>query len=151
MPEMIARCTAGGWRWGTSGALSGLPHMLLLIVAAFCNGCGGGGDAVAITGEVMLDGIHMPAEIQIEQLDVEGNRVGRSVAAYADESGLFSASIERSQSRSEPLACSFVVRVSQLSSSGLPTAFDENAPREKVVRLRRTVSNHQSLSFLLTR
>lgn len=124
---------------------------LLLVTAGLCSGCGESGGTVEFTGVVFLDGLQVPAEIQVEQLDSEGSRTGQSVAAYADESGRFSATIERSESGASPLTCRFVVRVSQFSSDGLLTAFDENAPHAKVVRLRRSISNNDTLTFLLTR
>ncbi|NQV26938.1 MAG: hypothetical protein HQ518_21520 [Rhodopirellula sp.] len=123
-----------------------------LMLAAFAvAGCNGSGNSVSISGEVRLDGTGTPAEIQIEQLDGEGHRVGRSVTAYADPRGEFSASIETSNSDAGPITCGVVVRVSELTSSGLSATFDENSPREKVTRLRRVLRNNDRLKLLLTR
>jgi hypothetical protein len=124
---------------------------LLAVVVMSCGGCNGDGNSVAITGCIMLDGSHIPAEIQIEQLDKEGTRVGRATMAYADDGGQFSASIERQNDADGPLTCNLVVRVSQISRNGMPAAFDESAPREKVVRLIRVVRHNDSMNLLLTR
>lgn len=121
----------------------------LVLAAALLSGCGQPG-SVNVNGEVRLDGVPTSAEIQIEQLDIEGNRAGRSVTAYADDSGEFAASIEPVGGAVLPLDCRLVVRVSQLSSSGLPAAFDENAPAEKAIRLRRSLQADDTLSILLT-
>jgi len=128
-----------------------LAHSLLLMTAGSICGCGEGGSSVFVSGQVSQDGVRTPAEIQIEQLNADGNRVGRSVTAYADEQGEFSASIEPAAGVSSPLECRLVVRVSKVSSSGLPTALDENARPEKATRLRRVIRNNDSLNFLLTR
>ncbi len=125
--------------------------LLMIVTVAYCVGCNGSGSSLAISGEVMLDGKRVPAEIQIEQLDEEGHRVGRSTTAYADERGQFSASIERTSQSMGLLTCSLVVRVSELSSNGLPTALDENAQGAKVVRLRRSIRTSEPFSLLLTR
>lgn len=125
--------------------------ILLAVVLMSCAGCNGNGNAVALTGCVMLDGSRIPAEIQIEQLDEEGTRVGRATTAYADNDGEFSASIQRQTGANGPLTCSLVVRISQLSRRGMPAAFDESAPREKTVRLARAVRHNDSLTLLLTR
>lgn len=147
---------------GSSRSMSGLRCLLVLttclikpfnglaIAALFMSGCGETG-SVAVSGSVCLNGMRTPAEIQIEQLDAKGNRVGRSVTAYADEHGEFSATIEPVSGSAVPLDCRLVVRVSQLSSSGLPAAFDENALPEKSIQLRRTILDNDSLSLLLTR
>lgn len=121
----------------------------LAIAALFMSGCGETG-SVSVSGAVCLDGVRTPAEIQIEQLDGEGNRVGRSVTAYADEQGKFSATIDSRSGTGASLDCRLVVRVSQLSSSGLPTAFDENAGPEKSIHLRRVIRDNDSLNILLT-
>ena len=63
---------------------------LLTMAAGLMTGCNDVGDSVAVNGNVRLDGVPVFAEIQIEQLDVDGNRVGRSATAYADDSGYFS-------------------------------------------------------------
>jgi len=128
-----------------------LALSLLSIAAGLVCGCNGGGSSVSVSGQVSQDGAWTPAEIQIEQLNADGNRVGRSVTAYADEQGEFSASIEPAAGVSRPLECRLVVRVSKVSSSGLPTAFDENASPEKATRLRRVIRNNDSLKLLLTR
>jgi hypothetical protein len=124
---------------------------LLAVVVMSCGGCNGDENDVSITGCVMLDGSRIPAEIQIEQLGNEGTRVGRATMAYADDGGQFSASIERQNDADGPLTCSLVVRVSQISRSGMPAAFDESAPRDKVVRLTRVVRHNDSMNLLLTR
>ncbi len=126
------------------------PFKTLTIVALLVSGCGGTG-SMTVNGSVCLDGRPVPAEILIEQLDPDGGRVGRSVTAYADEQGEFSASINPVSAAAESLDCRFVVRVSQLSSSGQPSAFDENALPEKKIRLRRVVRDDDSLNILLTR
>jgi len=123
---------------------------LLAVAAVSCGGCDDNGNTAVISGQVMLDGRRVPAEIQIEQLDDRGVRTGRSTTVFANESGKFSTSIERQTNEDGPLTCRLVVRISQLSRSGLPAAFDESAPREKVVRLRRVVRNNDSLTLLLT-
>lgn len=128
-----------------------LALSLLLISAASISGCGGTGGSVFVSGQVSQDGTGTPAEIQFEQLNADGNRVGRSVTAYADEQGEFSATIEPAAGISRPLECRLVVRVSKVSSSGLPTAFDENAVPEKATRLRRVIRNNDSINLLLTR
>ncbi len=129
-----------------------LPALgLLLMTAGSISGCGGAGGSVFVSGQVSQDGIGTPAEIQFEQLNADGNRVGRSVTAYADQQGRFSASIEPAAGLSTPLECRLVVRVSNVSSSGLPTAFAENASPEKATRLRRVIRNNDSLNLLLTR
>ena len=124
---------------------------LLLTASCSISGCGGAGESVFVSGQVSQDGVGALAEIQIEQLNVDGNRVGRSVTAYADEQGEFSATIEPAAGMSRPLECRLVVRVSKVSSSGLPAAFDENASPEKAIRLRRFIRNNDSLNLLLTR
>lgn len=91
----------------------------------------------------MLDGKLVPAEIQIEQFDQDGKTVGRSASAFTDENGYFSASIDRHDTLTTPLACRLVVRVS-------PSEFDETAPRQKVVQLKRSVNNGDTLTLLLT-
>ena len=130
----------------------GLRWSLLLsvVTAVLYGGCNGSGNSAAVSGAVTLDGKPISAEVQIEPLDLEGNRVGRPATSYADQRGQFSASVNRPDSAG-PLTCSVVVRISELSSSGLPAAFDENAPREKVVRLRRIIRDNEPLSFVLTR
>ena len=126
------------------------PFKAMAIVALLMCGCGGTG-SVTVNGSVCLDGRPTPAEILIEQLDPDGVRVGRSVTAYADEQGEFSASINPVSGAVQSLDCRLVVRVSQLSSSGLPAVFDENAIPEKKIRLRRVLRDDDSLHILLTR
>lgn len=128
-----------------------LAFSLLLFSAGSICGCGGAGGSVFVSGQVSQDGIGTPAEIQLEQLNADGNRVGRSVTAYADEQGEFSATIEPAAGVSRPLECRLVVRVSKVSSSGLPAAFDENASPEKATRLRRVIRDNVPLNLLLTR
>lgn len=128
-----------------------LLFKLLAITAALVSGCGRDGGVVSVSGQVSLDGVGTPAEIQIEQLNADGNRFGRSVTVYADEDGVFSASIEPADSISKPLECRLVVRVSEVSSSGLLSAFDESSLPEKAIRLRRAIGDNDSLSLLLTR
>lgn len=124
---------------------------LLIVTAPSISGCGGAGAAVSVTGEVRLDGVCTPAEIQIEQVNVDGNRVGRSVTAYADILGRYAALIEPANGATEALDCRLVVRVSQLSRNGPSTAFDESSPPSKTVRLKRSIQNNDSLDILLTR
>tara|TARA_R110002072_G_scaffold302999_1_gene491049 strand:- start:83209 stop:83643 length:435 start_codon:yes stop_codon:yes gene_type:complete len=125
-------------------------HVLTTAALCMCmSGCGGTG-SLSVTGFVSLDGRPTPAEILIEQLDRDGNQAGRSVTAYADEQGEFSVSIDPASGGAKLLDCRFVVRVSQLSSSGLPAAFDENALPEKKIRLRRVLRDNDSLHILLT-
>jgi hypothetical protein len=138
-------------RLPSSKVRSLLTLSLLFITAGSICGCGEGGSSVSVSGQVSQDGVRTPAEIQIEQLNADGNRVGRSVTAYADEQGEFSASIAPSAGVSRPLECRLVVRVSKVSSRGLPTALDENARPEKATRLRRVIRNNDSLNLLLTR
>ena len=124
---------------------------LLTIAAVLMTGCNDVGDSVAVNGNVRLDGVPVSSEIQIEQLDVDGNRVGRSATAYADDSGDFSAVIEPADRTSRPLDCRIVVRVSEVTSSGLLSAFDENSGPSKVTRLQRAIRDGDSLAILLTR
>jgi hypothetical protein len=128
-----------------------LAPSLLLITAGSISGCNGAGGSVSVSGQVSLDGVQTPAEIQIEQLDADGKRVGRSVTSYADDQGRFSASIDVAVGVSGPLECRLVVRVSEVSSSGLSSAFDESAQPGKATRLRRVIRDNDSLSLLLTR
>ena len=128
-----------------------LAFSLLLISAGLIGGCGGAVGSVFVSGQVSQDGIGTAAEIQFEQLNADGNRVGRSVTAYADEQGDFSATIEPAAGVSKPLECRLIVRVSKVSSSGLPTAFDENASPAKATRLRRVIRDDEPLNLLLTR
>ena len=76
---------------------------LLAMAAVLMAGCDSAGDSVSFNGNVRLDGVPIPAEIQIEQLDADGNRVGRSAIAYADNNGDFSAVIEPADGTSRPL------------------------------------------------
>ena len=124
---------------------------LLTMAAVLMTGCNDVGDSVAVNGNVRLDGVPVFAEIQIEQLDVDGNRVGRSATAYADDSGYFSAVIEPADSSSRPLECRIVVRSSEVASSGLLSAFDEKSGPSKVTRLQRAIRDGDSLAILLTR
>ena len=124
---------------------------LLMTTALLMTGCNDAGDSVAVNGNVRLDGVPVFAEIQIEQLDVDGNRVGRSATAYADDSGDFSAVIQPADSTSRPLDCRIVVRGSEITSSGLLSAFDENSEPSKVTRLQRAIRDGDSLAILLTR
>ena len=123
---------------------------LLMTTALLMTGCNDAGDSVAFNGNVRLDGVPVSSEIQIEQLDVDGNRVGRSATAYADDSGDFSAVIEPA-STSRPLDCRIVVRSSEVGSSGLLSAFDEKSGPSKVTRLQRAIRDGDSLAILLTR
>lgn len=126
--------------------------MLALVMATtpWISGCDGAGAAVSVTGEVRLDGVCTPAEIQIEQVNADGDRVGRSVTAYADNQGQYTASIEPENGADGPLVCYLVVRVSKLSRNGLSAAFDESAPPSKTIRLKRSIRNNDSLRILLT-
>lgn len=105
---------------------------------------------MSVTGEVRLDGVCTPAEIQIEQVNADGDHVGRSVTAYADSQGQYTASIEPANGSDGPLVCHLVVRVSKLSRNGLSAAFDESAPPSKTIRLKRSIRNNDSLRILLT-
>ncbi|MDA0282065.1 MAG: hypothetical protein O3B13_17990 [Planctomycetota bacterium] len=132
-------------------SLFGRRSLLLALSAIAGSGCGANSEQVSITGLVMLDGLRVPAEIRFEQLNAEGVRVGRSATAFADENGHFSTSIEPHDGKDTPVTVSLVVRVSQLSDRGLPTVFDETVPREKIVRLKRTLTSNVSLTLLTTR
>lgn len=133
----------------TTGA-RGLLIPVVSFVASITIGCGGSADQVSFSGKLRLDGQPVPAELQFEQLDAEGSRVGRSVTVYADDQGDFKVSMITAAGTTERLECSLVVRVSRLTPKGLPAAFDYDAPPEKVVRLRRSMANGDSLSILLT-
>jgi hypothetical protein len=124
---------------------------LLIVTVPSINGCNGAGAAVSVTGEVRLDGVGTAAEIQFEQVNADGHRVGRSVTAYADDSGQYVASIFPADGATGTLDCRVVVRVSPLSRNGLSAAFDESAPPTKAIHLKRSVRNNDSLDFLLTR
>jgi hypothetical protein len=133
------------------GKLHSLRTLALVIATApSISGCEVTGAAVSVTGEVRLDGVCTPAEIQIEQVDADGNRVGRSVTAYADNLGRYAASIEPANGADGPLVCHLVVRVSQLSRNGLSASFDESAPPTNAIRLKRSIRNNDSLDILLT-
>ncbi|MGZ0168846.1 MAG: hypothetical protein ACKVHE_04775 [Planctomycetales bacterium] len=123
---------------------------LVIVTAPSISGCDGAGAAVSVTGEVRLDGVCTPAEIQIEQVNADGNRVGRSVTAYADNLGQYAASIEPANGAAGALDCRLVVRVSRLSRNGLSAAFDESAPPTKSIRLKRSIRDNDSLDILLT-
>ena len=137
--------------FGFANSLSSRMLPLLVMTAVLMTGCDGAGSSVSVNGEVRLDGVQIPAEIQIEQLDADGNRVGHSATAYADDRGRFSAVIEPADGNSKPLTCRIVIRVAEVSSSGLLAAFDENATPTKAIRLRRTIQDGDSLAILLTR
>jgi len=124
---------------------------LLAMAAVLIAGCDSAGDSVSVNGNVRLDGVPIPAEIQIEQLDADGNRVGRSATAYADNSGDFSAVIEPTDGTSRRLDCRIVIRGSEVTSSGLLSAFDENSVPAKSTRLKRAILDGDSLAILLTR
>lgn len=124
---------------------------LALVITSLTGGCGGAGASVSVTGEVRLDGVCMPAEIQIEQVDSDGNRVGRSVTAFADNLGRYAASIVPADGVAGVLDCRLVVRVSQMSSNGLTVAFDESALPTQAIRLKRVIRDNDSLDILLTR
>ena len=124
---------------------------LLAMAAVLIAGCDSAGDSVSFNGNVRLDGVPIPAEIQIEQLDADGNRVGRSAIAYADNNGDFSAVIEPADGTSRPLDCRIVVRGSEVTSSGQLSAFDENTGPPKATRLKRAIQDGDSLAILLTR
>ena len=135
------------------GRKAGLPCMLAVVsmTAVLIAGCDGAGASVSVNGQVRLDGVPIPAEIQIEQLDADGNRVGRSATAYADDRGSFSAAIESADRNSSTLDCRIVVRVSEFSSNGMLAAFNENAAPTKAIGLRRVIRDNDSLNILLTR
>lgn len=124
---------------------------LLMMAAVLMTGCDGARDSVSVDGNVRLDGTPITAEIQIEQLDADGNRVGRSAIAYADNSGDFSTVIEPANGTSRPLECRIVVRTSEVTSNGLLSAFDENSVPAKAIHLRRAIQDGDSLAILLTR
>lgn len=124
---------------------------LLAMAAVLVAGCDSAGDSVSFNGKVRLDGVPISAEIQIEQLDGDGNRVGRSAIAYADNSGDFSAVIEPADGTSRPIDCRIVVRGSEVTSSGLLSTFDENSVPAKATRLKRAIQDGDSLVILLTR
>lgn len=124
---------------------------LLMMGAVLMAGCDGAGNSVSVDGNVRLDGTPITAEIQIEQLDADGNRVGRSAIAYADSSGDFATLIEPANGASRPLECRIVVRTSEVTSSGLLSAFDENSGPTKAIHLRRAIRDGDSLAILLTR
>ena len=124
---------------------------LLMMGAFLATGCDGAGDSVSVDGNVRLDGIPIAAEIQIEQLDTGGNRVGRSAIAYADNSGDFATVIEPANGTSRPLECRIVVRTSEVTSNGLLSAFDENSVPAKAIHLKRAIQDGDSLAILLTR
>lgn len=124
---------------------------LLVMAAVLVAGCDSGGDSVSFNGKVRLDGVLIPAEIQIEQLDADGNRVGRSATAYADSNGDFSAVIDAAGGTSRPLDCRIVVRGSEVTSSGLLSPFDENVGPAKAIHLRRAIRDGDALAILLTR
>ena len=123
---------------------------LTVLLLPAVTGCGSDVQTVAVTGQVTLDGLPVPAELQIEQLSDDGARVGRSAAAFADDTGRFTASIQRASAGVGPLKCQIVVRASRVTEAGGPAAFDEDALPEKVVRLVRILSDGDSLAILLT-
>lgn len=125
-------------------------RVLFVVGVTLAGGCDSS-HAVVVRGEVLLDGRPGPAEIQIEQLDDDGNRVGQAGIAYADEHGRFSQTIERASGQTGPFGCRLIVRIPELSSRGLPSSLDETSSGEKVVRLKRIIQDDAPLSLVLTR
>jgi len=114
-------------------------------------GCGSSGPAVSVSGHVKLDGQPVPAEIQFEPLSVEGRPSGRPVSVFTGEDGKFDASLMRPQETAAgPVSCRVLVRVSRLTEKGVPASFDYEALPEKVVRLKRSITNGDRLMILLT-
>lgn len=124
--------------------------ILCAIGAVLTGGCDNS-NAVVVRGEVLLDGRPGPAEIQIEQLDDDGHRVGQAGIAYADEYGRFSQTIERASGQTGPFGCRLIVRIPELSNRGLPSSLDETSSGEKVVRMKRIIQDDAPLNLVLTR
>lgn len=124
--------------------------ILFVFGGILAGGCEGS-NAVVIRGEVLLDGRRAPAEIQVEQLDDDGNRVGKAGITYADQRGRFSQTIKRASGQTGRFACRLIVRIPELSSRGLPSSLDETSSGEKVVRLKRRIQDGVPLNLVLTR
>ena len=123
--------------------LSALTAVLLCMA-----GCGRS-DTISVSGLVLLDGQPATGELLFEPLTQKGKRMGQSATALADSAGRFAVNIPTEDNTLAELPCRIVVTVPR-GAKGMSSAFDYEALPDKVVELRRTITDDTSLNLLLT-
>ena len=112
------------------------------------SGCGSS-EAISVSGTVTLDGLPAVSELVFEPITDAGKRRGQSVTVFADSAGAFDAMVPTDDAGSSEVLCRVVVTVPR-GAQGMSSAFDYTSLPDKVVGLRRTLQDGDSLNLLLT-
>lgn len=123
---------------------------IVIATLLLSSGCSAQSDAIAVSGQLLLDGVATEGEILIEPLAQKDLPTPSAVTVFADSNGRFSATIAHQLESVDAVPCRVVVRVSAPTDAEVPAALNEQAPPDRMVALRRTLNQANEWSLLLT-